>query len=117
MCFLVSNSQIGPNVSIGSRAIIGKGCRIRDSIILDNVEIKNFSYVYQAVIGWGSKIGKWSRLEGVPVPENDVEQNTNILYTTILGRGVSVTDEVIIRSCVVLPHKELKTSYKNQILM
>lgn len=31
--------QIGPNVSIGPRAVIGKGVRIKDAIILDNVVV------------------------------------------------------------------------------
>lgn len=36
---------------------------------------------------------------------------------TILGKEVSVLDESIIRNCIVLPHKELKSSYHSQILM
>jgi mannose-1-phosphate guanylyltransferase len=42
---LIDISQIGPNVSIGPRAVIGKGVRIKDAIILDNVVV-NVSFVY-----------------------------------------------------------------------
>jgi mannose-1-phosphate guanylyltransferase len=36
---------------------------------------------------------------------------------TIFGEKVTVSDELVIRNCVVLPHKDLKNSYKNEILM
>jgi mannose-1-phosphate guanylyltransferase len=32
--------KLGPNVAIGPNAIIGKGVRVRDSIVLEGVEIK-----------------------------------------------------------------------------
>ena len=35
----------------------------------------------------------------------------------MLGHDVKVADEVIIRNCLVLPNKELKSSYHNDILM
>jgi mannose-1-phosphate guanylyltransferase len=35
----------------------------------------------------------------------------------ILGKEVVVKDEIIIRNCVVLPHKELKQSCENEIVM
>lgn len=33
-------AKIGPNVSIGPHAVIGAGARIRDAVILNNVELK-----------------------------------------------------------------------------
>lgn len=33
-------AKLGPNVSIGPRVVIGQGVRIKESIILDNVEIQ-----------------------------------------------------------------------------
>jgi mannose-1-phosphate guanylyltransferase len=58
--------QIGPNVSIGPKTVIGSGVRIKDSIILDGVEIKANSCILSSVIGWNSRVGCWTRVEGTP---------------------------------------------------
>ena len=36
---------------------------------------------------------------------------------TILGESVEVADEICVRNCTVLPHKDLRSSYANEILM
>jgi mannose-1-phosphate guanylyltransferase len=55
---------IGPNVSIGAKAHIHDGVRISNSIILEDVEIFDNTFVTCSLIGWNSKIGPWCRLEG-----------------------------------------------------
>jgi mannose-1-phosphate guanylyltransferase len=45
------------------------------------------------------------------------ENGVKVQSSAILGEQVVVADEVIIRNCIVLPHKELKNSFKNEILM
>lgn len=108
-------AKIGPNVSIGSRVIIERGVRIKNAIILDGTEIKNDSLVMNAIIGWESKLGSWCRVQGEPVmADQDANKTKN---ATILGKECRVNNEIIIRSCLVLPHKELKSSYHNEILM
>lgn len=114
-------AKIGPNVSIGPRVVIGPGVRVKDSIVLDGAEIQANSCVIHSVIGWGSKIGTWVRVEGEPNAEVNhhklMENGQKVPSATILGQEVTVANEVIIRNCIVLPHKELKSSYKNDILM
>lgn len=113
-------AKIGPNVSIGPRVLIGRGVRVKDSILLDNVEVKNDSCVLNSIIGWESRIGAWSRVEGAPgesMQLNATHKGIKIPSATILGKDVSVADETVIRNCIVLPHKELKHSYHNEILM
>jgi mannose-1-phosphate guanylyltransferase len=68
---------------------VGKGVRIKDSIILDNVEIKANSCILHSVIGWGSKIGTWSRVEGTPITNDQtvITQNgVKVQSITILGK-------------------------------
>ncbi|KAJ3180329.1 Proteasome subunit alpha type-2, partial [Irineochytrium annulatum] len=113
-------AKIGPNVSIGPRVIIGRGVRVKDSIILDAVEIKNDSCVLNAIIGWESRIGAWARVEGAPGESqslNATQKGMKVPSAAILGREVNVADETVIRNCIVLPHKELKSSFHNEILM
>ncbi|EGF76271.1 hypothetical protein BATDEDRAFT_33853 [Batrachochytrium dendrobatidis JAM81] len=115
-------AKIGPNVSIGPRVLVGRGVRIRDSIVLDTVEIRNDACILNAVVGWECVIGAWSRVEGsADQDETSQEAATSQGYklptASILGKGVVVGDEVIVRDCIVLPHKELKASYQQEILI
>ncbi|KAK3814927.1 MAG: nucleotide-diphospho-sugar transferase [Benniella sp.] len=114
-------AKLGPNVSIGPNVYVGQGARIRDSIILDSVDIKQNACILYAIIGWNSKVGCWSRVEGtLPAAHNSTAVTKNglkIQSVAILGKEVVVKDEIIIRNCVVLPHKELKQSCENEIVM
>ncbi|KAJ1538497.1 hypothetical protein HK096_001524 [Nowakowskiella sp. JEL0078] len=113
-------AKIGPNVSIGPRCLVGRGCRIRDSMILDGTEIRNDSVVISSVVGWECRLGSWSRVEGAPgeaSTHNATLKGYKIPTATILGKDVTVADETIIRNCIVLSHKELKSSFQNEILM
>lgn len=106
-------AKIGPNVSIGPRAIIGAGVRVKESIILEDVEIKHDACILYSIIGWNSKVGAWARVEGTPVPlgvhETTVVMNgVKVQSITILGKECGVADEVRVQNCVCLPYKELK---------
>ena len=113
------SSKIGPNAFIGPRVLIGRGVRVRDAIVLDGVEIKNESCVIHAVVGWETKIGYWSRIEGSGIHEDDsaTQKGFKVPSASILGKGVVVGDELIVRDCIVLPHKEIKQSFNREILM
>lgn len=105
---------------IGPRVVIGKGVRIKNSIILDDVVINHDSCIINTVVGWKSKIGAWSRVEGSPEDAthlNATYKGLKIPTATILGEDVCVSDEIIVRNCIVLPHKVLDASYHNEVLM
>lgn len=61
---------LGPNVSIDANCVIGAGVRIRESVILPGVKIKDNACVIDSIVGWNSTIGTWSRVEGSPVSSN-----------------------------------------------
>lgn len=89
--------------------------RVAHSIILDKAQLKSHSCVLNSVVGWDTIIGEWTRLEGSPDYSNpDINVGCGM---TILGNGVKVVPEVIIRSCIVLPHKDLAGNHYNQILL
>ncbi|KAI9105742.1 nucleotide-diphospho-sugar transferase [Phlyctochytrium arcticum] len=114
------SARLGPNISIGPRVLIGRGVRVRDAILLDNVEVKNDSCILNSVIGWDSKIGAWARVEGAPGEStalNATLKGYKIPSATIIGKDVTVADEIAIRNCIVLPHKDIKTGQHNEILM
>eukprot|EP00999_Lentomonas_sp_LEN2_P002755 NODE_625_length_1317_cov_103.040336_g586_i0.p1 GENE.NODE_625_length_1317_cov_103.040336_g586_i0~~NODE_625_length_1317_cov_103.040336_g586_i0.p1 ORF type:complete len:403 (+),score=78.75 NODE_625_length_1317_cov_103.040336_g586_i0:70-1278(+) len=109
-------ASLGPNVSVGANASIGPGVRVRNSIVLDDAVIQANACVLNSIVGWRSKIGKWARIEGGNA-SNKYGVVGDAKEITVLGEDVSVANEIIIRHCVVLPHKELKTSAKNDIIM
>ena len=106
-------AKLGPNVSIGARATIGAGVRVKESIVLEDVEIKHDACVLYSIIGWGSRVGAWARVEGTPTPvgshtESIVKNGVKVQSITILGKDCGVGDEVRVQNCVCLPNKELK---------
>lgn len=125
-----STAMLGPNVSVGSNVSIGPGVRIRESIILDDAVIKDHTLILYSIVGRGSKIGRWARIEGTskdPDPNKPFAKMENFsLFNlegklnpsiTILGCFVTVPSEEILLNSIVLPHKELTKSYKNEIIL
>ena len=108
---------------------IGPGVRVRESIILGNTVVQDHSCILYSIIGWNSFIGCWTRIEGTPSDPDPNKPFAKIdhqsLFTngklnpsiTIIGSNVNVPHEIIIRNAIVLPHKELNSSYKNEIIL
>lgn len=65
-----STAMLGPNVSIGAGAVIGPGVRIRESIVLSGATISDHSLVLHSIVGRGSHVGQWTRVEGTPCDPN-----------------------------------------------
>ncbi|OMH81588.1 Mannose-1-phosphate guanyltransferase alpha-B [Zancudomyces culisetae] len=116
------SAKIGPNVSIHAKSHIGAGVRIKDAIILDNVIIKDNAAIINAIVGWGGKIGRWSRVEGNP--DNGDEKTDQVTSSgvkidsiCILGQDITVSDEAFVRNSIVLPHKHISSDIHNEIIM
>ena len=106
-------AKLGPNVSVGPRAKVGAGARLKECIVLEDAEIRHDACVLYSIIGWGSRVGAWARVEGTPthVKEHStsiVKNGVKVQSITILGKECGVADEVRVQNCVCLPYKELK---------
>jgi mannose-1-phosphate guanylyltransferase len=106
-------AKLGPNVSIGPRAVVGPGARVKEAIVLEDAEIKHDACVLYSIIGRGSKVGAWARVEGTPTPVTShqttiLKGGVKVQSITILGTECGVGDEVRVQNCVCLPYKELK---------
>ncbi|KAF2092002.1 nucleotide-diphospho-sugar transferase [Saccharata proteae CBS 121410] len=115
-------AKLGPNVSIGPRAHIGAGVRIKESIVLEDAVIKHDACVLYSIVGWGSKIGAWARVEGTPLPSTShntsiVKNGVKVQSITILSKECAVGDEVRVQNCVCLPNKDLKRDVSNEVIM
>ncbi|KAK5052502.1 hypothetical protein LTR84_002366 [Exophiala bonariae] len=115
-------AKLGPNVSIGPKVVIGAGARIKESIVLDEAEIKHDACVLYAIVGWNSRVGAWARVEGTPLPVTThntsvIKNGVKVQSITILGKEVGVSDEVRVQNCICLPYKELKRDVTNEVIM
>lgn len=115
-------AKLGPNVSIGAKAVIGAGARVRESIVLEDAEIKHDACVLYSIIGWNSRVGAWARVEGSPTPVGThttsiIKNGVKVQSITILGKECGVGDEVRVQNCVCLPYKELKRDVANEVIM
>lgn len=120
------DSKFGPDVSIGNNVKIGNGVRLRNCIISDDVVIEDHSIIINAIISKGVRIGKWCRIEGtinLPVVNKDLSQFTSDNYLklinniVVLCKDTSVGNQVFVYNSIVLPHKELKSDTKYEIVM
>ncbi|KAI5285499.1 Proteasome subunit alpha type-2 [Ascosphaera atra] len=115
-------AKLGPHVSIGARAVIGPGARIKEAIILDDTEVRHDACIMHAIVGWSSRVGAWARLEGTPIVPGSyattmVKNGVKVQNITILGKECAVGDEVHVQNCVCLPYKELKRDVANEVIM
>ncbi|EFZ02321.1 nucleotidyl transferase [Metarhizium robertsii] len=115
-------AKLGPNVSIGPRVIVGAGARIKESVVLEDSEVKHDACILYSIIGWGSRVGAWARVEGTPTPASShstsiIKNGVKVQSITILGKDCVVGDEVRIQNCICLPYKELKRDVANEVIM
>lgn len=80
---------IGPDVVIGPRCVIADGVRLRGSVLLPGAKVGAHSWVSDSIVGWRSALGQWVRLEN----------------KSVLGEEVTISDEIYVNECVVLPNK------------
>ncbi|TWU74945.1 Proteasome subunit alpha type-2 [Metarhizium rileyi] len=115
-------AKLGPNVSIGPRVTVGAGARIKESVVLEDAEVKHDACILYSIIGWGSRVGAWARVEGTPTPVGShstsiTKNGVKVQSITILGKECAVGDEVRVQNCICLPYKELKRDVANEVIM
>ncbi|XP_012584574.1 PREDICTED: mannose-1-phosphate guanyltransferase alpha isoform X1 [Condylura cristata] len=123
------SAVLGPNVSIGEGVTVGEGVRLRETIVLHGAALQEHTCVLHSIVGWGSNVGRWARVEGTPNDPNPNDPRAHMdsesLFKdgkllpaiTILGCRVRIPAEVLILNSIVLPHKELSRSFTNQIIL
>lgn len=113
------SAKLGPNVAIGAGVTIGAGVRIMHAIILEGTSIHAHACVLYAIIGWNSVIGYWTRVEGT-APRHTLSTRARQgkqQDVTVFGVAVTVQPEIVVRNCIVLPHKTLSQSVHQEILL
>jgi mannose-1-phosphate guanylyltransferase len=107
-------AKIGPNATIGPNVVVGEGARIANAIVLDNSVIDKHAVVLNSIVGSNSRLGQWARVDGEPEPVTDTKGQISV---SVLASDVHVAPETHIRSCIVLPNKNLPKNAYNQVLL
>lgn len=118
-CYIHPAAQIHPDAHVGPNAIVGEGCIIaggtciKNSILMTNVVVKESCYISNSIVGPDSVIERWARIEG----SGGVAKGSQKHQVTVLSGQNSIAPEVVVRNCIVLPNKELKSNAFDEILM
>jgi len=86
---------IGPNTTICDHVLVGKGCRIENSIIFIGASVGDYSSVKNAIIGENAVLERWVK----------VESGSLIGDYSVIMDGVTITEGV-----TVCPSKEVSES-------
>ena len=105
------SAKLGPNVSIGASCVVGPGARLMNCALLDEADVGDHAVVSHAIVGWKCQVGTWARVEGTG------DGAHKLGGVSILGEHVQVSDEVVVINCIVLPHKEIKASIREEIVL
>lgn len=88
------DSVVYQNVTIEGKTVIGKNCIIRpgvrivDSVIADNVEVKDNTFITDSEIGEGCSVGPMAHLRGHAVMQDGAKVGNFVeLKKTNLGKG------------------------------
>lgn len=68
--------------------------RIERSVLMKGARVQQNTYIADSLLGWGSVVGNWVRVENV----------------TVLGEEVQLDDEIYVNGGLVLPHKRISSS-------
>ena len=86
--------RIGPNVAIGIGCEVGDGVRLSNCVLLHRVKVKAHARIVDSIVGWGTSVGRWARVDS----------------RAVIGEDVFIQDEVYLCGAIVLPHKDIKES-------
>jgi len=110
-------AKLGPNVFIGPRSVIGAGVRMKHVVISGSCAIKDHACLLFSIVADGCTVGRWARVEGVFNPTPNLLINGSRQGVTILAKDVTVSHEVAIYNCIVMPHKSIGDEIKNEIIL
>ena len=94
-----ADSRIGPNVSIADDVVIGKGCRVENSIIYSGAVIEDYSSVKNAILGENSVLERWVKVESGSLIGDFAQISDGVTITS----GVSVCPSKTVEESILQP--------------
>ncbi len=94
-----ADSRIGPNVSLADAVIIGKGCRVENSIVYSGAVIEDYSSVKNAILGENSVLERWVKVESGSL----IGDFAQIMDGVTITEGVSICPSKTIEESILQP--------------
>ena len=94
-----SDSRIGPNVSLADDVMIGKGCRVENSIIYSGAVVEDYSSVKNAILGENSVLERWVKVESGSLIGDFAQISDGVTITS----GVSVCPSKTVEESILQP--------------
>ncbi|TRO53167.1 NDP-sugar synthase [Candidatus Bathyarchaeota archaeon] len=94
-----ADSRIGPNVSLADDVVIGKGCRVENSIIYSGAVIEDYSSVKNAILGENSVLERWVKVESGSLIGDFAQISDGVTITS----GVSVCPSKTVEESILQP--------------
>ena len=94
-----ADSRIGPNVSLADDVMIGKGCRVENSIIYSGAVIEDYSSVKNAILGENSVLERWVKVESGSLIGDFAQISDGVTITS----GVSVCPSKTVEESILQP--------------
>ncbi|MBN1683683.1 NDP-sugar synthase [Candidatus Bathyarchaeota archaeon] len=95
------DSIIGPNVAIAENVLVGKGCRIENSIIFPGATIGDYTNIKNAIIGENAILHRWVKIESGSLIGDYAEIEDGVTLT----RGVTVCPSKTVGESVLDQHQ------------
>lgn len=105
---------------IDPSAKIGKGVKIRASVIGPNCVIDDNAFIHNSVILSGCSIGESTMIRDSIIGWSSmIGEYCHIYNTTVLGQAVEIADTLVLNNTYVLPHKSITENIldANRIVM
>jgi NDP-sugar pyrophosphorylase family protein len=96
-----ADSRIGPNVSLADDVIIGKGCRIVNSIVFSGAVIEDYSSVKNAILGENSVLERWVKVESGSL----IGDFAQIADGVTITEGVSICPSKSVEESILQPRQ------------
>ena len=69
------------------------------------------------MVGWNAKVGPWCRVEGSLSNEHKYKKTSASQFEVcVLGVGVVIEPEVMLRNCLIMPFITVKENNTNRII-
>ncbi len=86
------NAYIRGNVIIGPNSVLGNSCEIKNSILIDSVEVPHFNYVGDSILGYKSHLGAGVILSNLRLDKKNIRINK--VDTNLRKIGAFIGDNV-----------------------
>lgn len=97
------DSLIGPNVCIGENCIVEAGARLKSTCLFSGSSVGKSSYLSETIVSWRSKIGAWTRIQGLSVIAEDSKVADDlVLIKAVVFQQKSITESSTVPGLILL---------------